>query len=221
MARFALAFLLTSPPSMPLEFAYGGEAEADDGKADVVDAKGPGSFAARLFLDKKTPPAADARLSRRGAADDRCRRSAATARRRRARRAARHELPPPQIVDIQLFLDDYKTRRRRPAAAPPLAIGRRQAERRDDVQDDQDQPAVQAGRVHGEVGRLRPRESVGRGRRTAGGVVSGRWSGGPVGQVDHANVVALSCVAGRSVAFAQAPRATRRCGSRSSIRAAR
>ena len=27
-ARFALAILLTSPPSMPLEFTYGGEAEA-------------------------------------------------------------------------------------------------------------------------------------------------------------------------------------------------
>ena len=78
---------------MPLEFTYGGEAEADDGKADVVDAKGPGSFAAQLFLDKKTPPAADARLSRRGAADD----DADAARRRPAAgRAAcrRDELPP-------------------------------------------------------------------------------------------------------------------------------
>src|SRR6185295_12495974 len=45
MARFALAFLLMSPPAMPLEYSYGGEAAADDGNADVVDAKGPGSFA--------------------------------------------------------------------------------------------------------------------------------------------------------------------------------
>src|SRR6267142_610272 len=50
----ALAFLLTSPPAMPVEFTYGGEAEADDAKADVIDAKGQGSFAARIFLDKKT-----------------------------------------------------------------------------------------------------------------------------------------------------------------------
>ena len=35
-------------------YTYGGEAEAEDGKADVVDAKGPGSFAVRLFFDKKT-----------------------------------------------------------------------------------------------------------------------------------------------------------------------
>jgi len=39
---------------MPLEFAYGGEAASDDGKAEVVDAKGPGSFAARIFFDQKT-----------------------------------------------------------------------------------------------------------------------------------------------------------------------
>src|SRR3989454_10426657 len=46
MARFALAFLLTSPSAMPVEFTYGGEAEAPDNdvaKADVVDAKGQGS----------------------------------------------------------------------------------------------------------------------------------------------------------------------------------
>ena len=54
MTRFALAFLLTSPSAMPLEYTYGGEAEAEDGKADVVDAKGPGSFAVRLFFDKKS-----------------------------------------------------------------------------------------------------------------------------------------------------------------------
>ena len=52
LARLSLALLLAPPPSMPLEFAYGGEAEAEDGKADVVDVKGPSSFAARLFLDK-------------------------------------------------------------------------------------------------------------------------------------------------------------------------
>ena len=109
MARFALAFLLTSPSAMPLEYTYGGEAEAEDGKADVVDAKGPGSFAVRLFFDKKTHR--PLMLSYRGAAprDGRCRRGAETARRRRRRPRRRAALPPPQIVDIQLFLDDYKT----------------------------------------------------------------------------------------------------------------
>jgi hypothetical protein len=39
---------------MPLEFTDGGEAESPDGKADVVNVKGPGSFAARLFIDKSS-----------------------------------------------------------------------------------------------------------------------------------------------------------------------
>ena len=52
LTRLALAFLLTPPASMPLEYSYGGEAEAEDGKADVLDVKGPSSFVARLFLDK-------------------------------------------------------------------------------------------------------------------------------------------------------------------------
>ena len=105
MARFALVFLLTSPSATPLEYAYGGEAEAEDGKADVVDAKGPGSFAARLFFDKKTHRLL--MLSYRGAAP----RMIMQTRRGDGpppAGGAPPELPPPQIVDIQLFLDDYK-----------------------------------------------------------------------------------------------------------------
>ena len=125
MARFALAFLLTSPSAMPVEFTYGGEAEADEAKADVIDAKGQGSFAARIFLDKKNhrplmlqyrgaaprivmqtqrggpPPAGNAPQGRgdhetapAGSVSSRTPPEAATA---------------PQIVDIQMFLDDYKS----------------------------------------------------------------------------------------------------------------
>ncbi|OLC48502.1 MAG: hypothetical protein AUH43_09360 [Acidobacteria bacterium 13_1_40CM_65_14] len=127
MARFALAFLLTSPSAMPVEFTYGGEAEAPDNdvaKADVVDAKGQGSFAARIFLDKKShrplmlqyrgaaprivmqtqrggpPPAGNAPQGRgdheapAGSGSSRTPPDAAAA---------------PQIVDIQMFLDDYKS----------------------------------------------------------------------------------------------------------------
>jgi hypothetical protein len=115
--RFTLAFLLTSPEAMPLEYSYGGEAEADEGKADVVDAKGPGSFAARLFLDRKTHR--PLMLSYRGAAP----RIVVQTQRgegpppdpnrdARGNAADGHgpgELPPPQIVDIQMFLDDYRS----------------------------------------------------------------------------------------------------------------
>jgi hypothetical protein len=53
-ARYMLALLLTQPSGYGLEFTYAGEAVADDGRADVIDATGPENFAARLFLDKET-----------------------------------------------------------------------------------------------------------------------------------------------------------------------
>ena len=112
LARTALAFLLTAPASLPLEFSAGGEAESDEGKADVIDAKGAGNFAARILLDRKThrplmimyrgvaprvmiqtqqgPPAPDGR----------------------GRGEAPHDpaaVPAPQVVDITLFLDDYRS----------------------------------------------------------------------------------------------------------------
>ncbi|HXG66957.1 MAG TPA: hypothetical protein VNO70_17780 [Blastocatellia bacterium] len=52
--RHLLVFLLTAPASSSLEFTYAGEAEAEDGRAHVLDVKGKDGFAARLFLDKQT-----------------------------------------------------------------------------------------------------------------------------------------------------------------------
>jgi hypothetical protein len=106
MARFALAFLLAAPPAVPLEFAYGGEAEADDGQADVVDAKGPGSFALRLFFDKKTHR--PLMLTYRGAAPRMVMRTQRGDSPPAGAGVPAGELPPPEIVDIQLFLDDYR-----------------------------------------------------------------------------------------------------------------
>jgi hypothetical protein len=53
-ARITLGFLLASPQAYPLKFAYGGQAESPDGKADIVDVTGDGGFAVRLFIDTKT-----------------------------------------------------------------------------------------------------------------------------------------------------------------------
>jgi hypothetical protein len=53
-SRLLIGWLLTTPPSFPVEFSFAGEAESPDGKADVLDVKGPKGFAARLFLDQKT-----------------------------------------------------------------------------------------------------------------------------------------------------------------------
>ncbi|RPJ64533.1 MAG: hypothetical protein EHM24_22685, partial [Acidobacteria bacterium] len=53
-ARMILGMFGTSPAAFPLTFTYGGVAESPDGKADVIDIKGEGEFAARLFVDSQT-----------------------------------------------------------------------------------------------------------------------------------------------------------------------
>ena len=115
MTRMALALLLASPGSTPLDIAYGGEAQADDGKADVLDAKGAGNFAARIFLDQKThrplmlqyrgvAPRVVMQTQRMDGPPDPARARQAE----QAAQAAGAAQPPPQVVDITLFIDDYK-----------------------------------------------------------------------------------------------------------------
>ncbi|HEX8139273.1 MAG TPA: hypothetical protein VF544_17050 [Pyrinomonadaceae bacterium] len=53
-ARYLLALFLNPPGDFNLTYTYAGEAAADDGHADVIDADGPEGFAARLFLSKET-----------------------------------------------------------------------------------------------------------------------------------------------------------------------
>jgi hypothetical protein len=52
--RYLLALFMKPPPTAAIVFVYGGEAEAADGRADVLDLKGANGFTARLFIDKKT-----------------------------------------------------------------------------------------------------------------------------------------------------------------------
>jgi hypothetical protein len=54
VTRTLIAWLLTVPESYQVQFTYAGEADAPDGKADIIDAKNADGFVARLFLDKKT-----------------------------------------------------------------------------------------------------------------------------------------------------------------------
>lgn len=49
-ARLMLGMFAGTPASFPLTYAYVGQAEAPQGKADVIDASGPGNFKARLFI---------------------------------------------------------------------------------------------------------------------------------------------------------------------------
>jgi hypothetical protein len=109
LARTALAFLLASPASLPLEFSAGGEAESDEGKADVVDAKGAGNFAARILLDRKTHR--PLMLIYRGVAPRMVIQTQRGPEPEGGRGGPPHDMPDaaaPQIVDITLYLDDYK-----------------------------------------------------------------------------------------------------------------
>jgi hypothetical protein len=111
LARLTIALLLTSPSSMPVEFAYGGEAEAEDGKAQVIDAKGPGNFAVRLFLDKSTHR--PLMTSYKGVAPRVVMQTQQgppdPERLKKAEQAAAANQPPPgQLVDISMFFDEYR-----------------------------------------------------------------------------------------------------------------
>lgn len=53
-ARLALGMFVKPFASYPLSLAFAGRAESPDGTADIVDVKGDGDFAARLFVDSAT-----------------------------------------------------------------------------------------------------------------------------------------------------------------------
>jgi hypothetical protein len=50
-ARLTLGMFAASFPASPLTFSYAGEAEAPQGKADVIDVRGEG-FTGRFFVDR-------------------------------------------------------------------------------------------------------------------------------------------------------------------------
>lgn len=53
-ARLLMVWLLATPAALPFEFTYVGEAKAEGKTADVLDAKGPNNFTARIFIDQQT-----------------------------------------------------------------------------------------------------------------------------------------------------------------------
>jgi hypothetical protein len=53
-ARLMLGMFAGSSAAVPLTFTYAAKAEAPQGKADVLDVKGPGNFSARFFLNAET-----------------------------------------------------------------------------------------------------------------------------------------------------------------------
>lgn len=53
-ARLMLGMFASSTAALPLTFIYVAQAEAPQGKADVIEVKGPANFAARLFVHAET-----------------------------------------------------------------------------------------------------------------------------------------------------------------------
>jgi hypothetical protein len=51
LARLMLGLVAGTQPGFPVTFAYGGQAESPDGKADIIDVTGPENFKVRLFID--------------------------------------------------------------------------------------------------------------------------------------------------------------------------
>jgi hypothetical protein len=114
--RTALAILPVSGATSGLAFTYVGKAESPDGQADVLDVKGEGNFAARLFVDATSHlPIMVTYMERdmsrgmmrvqRGPANE-------TEEQRRARfeeeRKKREAEGPPPMVEYAWFLADYK-----------------------------------------------------------------------------------------------------------------
>jgi len=105
LARMTIALLLTTPAAMPMEFASAGQAESPDGKADVLEVKGPNGFAVRLFLDASSHR--PLMLTYRGAVP---RIVVQTQRGGTPPATAAAPAPPGDrdLVDITMFLDDYR-----------------------------------------------------------------------------------------------------------------
>ena len=53
-AKLTLGMFAASFSSYPLTFTLNGAAEAPQGRADIIDVKGPGNFVIRLFINEET-----------------------------------------------------------------------------------------------------------------------------------------------------------------------
>jgi hypothetical protein len=114
--RAALAMFPGTPATSGLTFTYVGKAESPDGEAEVLDAKGEGNFAARVFIDAKTHlpvmltyqgrDVTQIRMQRPqrkdGETDEQFRE------RIRAEREAAGPPPPPKMVEYTMFIADHK-----------------------------------------------------------------------------------------------------------------
>ena len=95
MARLLVVWLVTPPPGWGLDLTYVGRAESPDGAADVIEARGPHDFWAKLFLDARTHR--PLLLAYQGVRPP-----------GRSRPSPSPVTSPP-LEEFQLFVDDYRT----------------------------------------------------------------------------------------------------------------
>ena len=70
-AKLALGMFAAAPATYPLEFTYAGEAEAPEGKADIIDVKGEGDFSCASSSTRTRTCRSMLTLDGQGAARDR------------------------------------------------------------------------------------------------------------------------------------------------------
>jgi hypothetical protein len=136
LARLLLGMIAGTQPSFAVTFGYAGQAESPEGRADVIDVKGPENFAARLFLDSQShlplmltyvapeprlvmrtatgdgpgrPPAHAAPPSSEGPAGRRRLQDLSPAERERLEGAMKEaESAPAKMVEHRVFFGDYR-----------------------------------------------------------------------------------------------------------------
>ncbi|HEV8483265.1 MAG TPA: hypothetical protein VGV87_06900 [Blastocatellia bacterium] len=115
---YVIGWLLAAPQTQTVDFSYGGEAQAEEGRADVIDIKSADDFAMRLFLDKEThrplmlsyrgtQPGMIFRMQTASAGSHEDADKLAKEAQERTRREAEGQ-PPPKTVEIQMYLSDYR-----------------------------------------------------------------------------------------------------------------
>jgi hypothetical protein len=127
LARLMLGLVGGTQPGFPVTFAFGGQAESPDGKADIVDVSGPEDFKVRLFVDAETRlplmltfMEAEPRMvtrtltpgsgGQRGAAPAGGARVELTPEQRADIEKQRQEAEatPPKMIEYRLFFSDYR-----------------------------------------------------------------------------------------------------------------
>jgi hypothetical protein len=113
LARLLLGILGSTPASLPATYTHAGIAESADGKADIIDVKGPDGFAVRLYVDVQTHlplmlsyMAPEARVIVNRA--DRDTADAAGDRERIERERQQEAATPPKLVEYRVFFSDYR-----------------------------------------------------------------------------------------------------------------